>query len=382
MIHPTGGSMAARYLARLLAAAALALPALAHADEPEPSSAASPALLTEGAFERFRWYGEELIYSVQILGSEGARAGLAAGFPEEVDGVMVTPLHGLVQSVGLLAGVFSIDDTADTWIEPATGLPVRAVKELNERGQFRSYDVSYHQHLHRADVERVRDGRPGRFFRFVPSDLYDALSWIYDLRSRDFAVGNQYVYHIYDGWKLSRLTIRVVRHRIVITGMGNIQAAEVEFVREVLGSNQAIPWVATTVALPPVYLVNEAARRVGVGWISLDERRLPLGVAIDTPIGSIRILLDDHTPPDPRYRPDPRLAQPDPDRIARPPAYDLPSEEEAESAPASPNRATMQRSADPSARPSLLRVLEEQEARDGDGAVEGDGGDQAPSDAP
>jgi len=217
----------ARALVVLVALAAW--PAIAVADPPTERSAAP--LPSESAFERFRWYGEELIYTVQILGSEGARAGLAAGYPEDRDGIPSIRLHGLVQSVGLLSGVFAIEDVADTWIETATGLPLYAVKDLNERNQQRRYEVTYHQLNHRADIERVRDGRDTRFFRYVPSDLYDALSWIYDLRSRDLDVGQEYVYHIYDGWKLSRLTVRVIRHRIVITGMGNIQAAEFEFVR-------------------------------------------------------------------------------------------------------------------------------------------------------
>jgi len=97
----------------------------------------------------------------------------------------------------------------------------------------------------------------------------------------------------------------------------------------VLGSSLSVPWAAS-ISLPPGYSVSEPVRRVGVGWVSTDPRRLPLGVAIDTPIGSVRILLDDWTATDASFRPDPTLAVNNPTRMRAVLDLDLPSEDELE----------------------------------------------------
>lgn len=295
----------------LLATALVAWPVTQAAAQAEAQVAAMPAppeLPSDTAFSRFRWYGEELIYSVQILGREAARAGLAVGFPEDhPDWGWIIPLDGVATSVGLMSGFYAINDVARTWVEPGSGLPRYSTKDLDERGRQRAYAVTYEQPSYRADVVRIRNEGEQRYFRHAPSDLHDAMSWIYDLRSRDLSVGQEYIYYIYDGWKMSRLTVRVGRHRPIFTGLGTLDAAWLQFVREVLTSGIATPWANDVAMTPPVYLVSEGPIALGQGWISLDDRRLPLGVEIDTPLGPIRVMVQEHVPPDPTFRPDPAL---------------------------------------------------------------------------
>ncbi|MFT5992217.1 MAG: hypothetical protein ACI82G_001214, partial [Bradymonadia bacterium] len=202
---------------------------------------------------------------------------------------------GLTNSVGFFNTVYPMRDVALTYLSPDTGLPVFASKELDERGEYRRYDVTYDQDIYRADVERTRNGTQ-RYRRTVPSDLHDMMSWFIDLRSRDFSVGNEYVYHIYDGWKLSRLTVRIVDHEDIYTGLGFIPSARMRFTREVLASYSVLPF-ANEAALPPVYNVTDGPSNLGIGWFSLDDRRLPVGAEVDAPIGQLRMILQRHTPP-------------------------------------------------------------------------------------
>lgn len=247
--------------------------------------------------ERFRWSGEELHYTIEMLGAESARCAIAIGHPiEHEDHGTVIPLDGLTISVGFFANVYPMEDTALTFVDPGDGLPVTSTKVIDERNRVRSYEVDYLHGTFVSNIIRRADDGARRMARYIPSDTHDALSWMVDLRSRDLSVGRAYVYHVFDGWKLSRLTVRVEDHTDVYTQLGILDVAEVRFTREVLGSFHPLPYF-DSLALPPVYSVTEGPQDLGVGWFSLDDRRLPVGVELETPIGHLRMLLDRHVPP-------------------------------------------------------------------------------------
>jgi hypothetical protein len=274
-------------LRRLLPLLALALPCAANAQLPQDS-----------AEERFEWYGEELYYSIEMLGSEAARCAIAVGYPTDHDEHgLVVPLEGLALSVGFFANVYPMEDTAVTYVG-TDGLPVQSTKVIDERNRERSYAVAYEQETFTSAILRTEGEHTRRTGRFVPSDTHDAISWMLDLRSRDLGIGNEYVYHIFDGWKLSRLTARITDHTEVYTELGIMEVAEMTFTREVLASHHPLPYADDSTLLPPVYVVNEGPAELGIGWFSLDDRRIPVGVDIETPIGHLRMIIDRHVVPD------------------------------------------------------------------------------------
>lgn len=257
-------------------------------------------LATETWASRFAYVGEQFYYSVEILGAESARTAFAIGAPSEIENYgTVIPLEGLTESVGFFSTIYPMRDTAQTLISPETGLPIWSEKVIDERGSRRSYTVEYDQSAFRAVVTRDRDGRISRYSRLGPSDLHDALSWIVDIRSQPMEVGAEYEYYIYDGWKLSLLTLRVREHTEVYTGLGLIDVAELRLTREVLTSVSPLPFADDLVQLPPVYMPTAPAEVVGTCWFSLDDRHLPVGVEISTAIGRLRLILDEYVPPAP-----------------------------------------------------------------------------------
>ncbi len=271
----------------LLALASMAFPAIAQADD----------LPQDSAEERFEWYGEELHYSIEMLGSEAARTAIAVGYPtEHEEHGLVVPVEGLSISVGFFANVYPMEDTAITYVAN-DGLPVHSTKVIDERNRERSYAVSYETDRFVSEILRTEGESTRRTGRFIPSDTHDAMSWMLDLRSRDLSVGNEYVYHVFDGWKLSRLTARIEQHTEIYTEIGILDVAEMTFTREVLASHHPLPWADDTTLLPPVYVVSEGPSELGVGWFSLDDRRIPVGVDVETPIGHLRMIIDRHVAP-------------------------------------------------------------------------------------
>lgn len=275
-----------RKVLQLLTLFAFAAPVAAQAELPQDS-----------AEERFAWYGEELYYSIEMLDSEAARCAIAVGYPtEHEDYGLVVPLEGLALSVGFFANVYPMEDTAVTYID-RDGLPVHSTKVIDERNRERAYAVAYRHDEFVSEIARTEDESTRRTGRFVPSDTHDAISWMLDLRSRDLSVGQEYVYHIFDGWKLSRLTARVTAHTEVYTELGIMDVAEMTFTREVLASHHPLPYADDTTILPPAYIVTEGPSQLGIGWFSLDDRRIPVGVDVETPIGHLRMVIDRHVPP-------------------------------------------------------------------------------------
>lgn len=299
---------------RLLAACVLALLALAaplsahagpnrqaapQAAEAQVDAAAEAAQrhgLNERPWsERNRFAGETLVYSVEILGGEAARAAISMGpiIQHEQHG-RVIPLEGVSSSTGFFERMYPMRNVGETYLDPETGQPVFAEKIIRERGRERSYAVTYARNVYRADVRRVRDGRADGFRRYVPSDIHDGFSWIYDMRSRDLSVGHEFVYYVYDGWRLSRLTFQILSHERISTPIGVRDAAYFRVTRDVLESWPLLPWAERTAVLPPVFQPT-MSYTLGHGWISLDEQRVPIGVELDSPLGPIRMMVSRHT---------------------------------------------------------------------------------------
>ncbi|TVQ99002.1 MAG: DUF3108 domain-containing protein [Deltaproteobacteria bacterium] len=287
----------------LLAALLLALaPTGSGSATPTPDGAATteetdPHNIEEPSWaDRFRWAGEELHFTVEILGGEAARAALSIGPPIEHERWGRTvPIQGIAGSLGFFDRIYPMENDGMTFLDPETGLPFFAEKSIRERGNVRSYAVTYARHVFRADVRRVRDGRADSFRRFVPSDLHDGFSWIYDMRSRDLSVGHEFVYYIYDGWRLSRLTFRILSHEWIDSPIGSRHAAYFQVRRDVLDSSPLVPWAERTAVLPPV-LHPTSSYVLGYGWLSLDEDRIPIGVQLDSPLGPIRMMIRRHVP--------------------------------------------------------------------------------------
>jgi hypothetical protein len=254
-------------------------------------------LPTETWAERLNSEGAEFYYSLRILGAEAGRAAFTIGGPVETDYGPVLPLQGMAVSVGFFAAVYPFENTAITYVDLDDGLPVWTEKVIDERDAHRVYAVTFDQDEFQADVARDRDGRMSEYSRYAPSDLHDALSWIVDIRTRPLEEGDIYVYHVYDGWKLSRLTCRVVDHTRMFTEFGMLPVIEMQFTREVMTSMAPLPWADDSTTLPPVYMLTDGPTDVGRGWFSNDELRLPIGVSITAPIGSMEMRLDRYVIP-------------------------------------------------------------------------------------
>jgi hypothetical protein len=84
----------------------------------------------------------------------------------------------------------------------------------------------------------------------------------------------------------------VVRNGTSYCALGELPSAEVELTREVLASEPMLPYAVRGVELPPVYLEEEAAKKVGRAWFGLDARRLPIAIEVVTSLGPLAVRIE------------------------------------------------------------------------------------------
>lgn len=262
-----------------------------------------PIALAEGLHQ---YQGEELYYSLEFMGAETARAALVVGDYTDRDGTEVLPIYGLAETTGLAAMVYPMKDEGSTLAAPDTGRPLVKEVILNERGEYRRYEVSYAEDAYRASVTRLREGATSRYDRVLPRTSYDGLSWIFAVRQQDLTPETTSIYYIFDGWKLSRVHVTVSDDIDEIrVGDEYIDCARLTLYREVLSSAPPLPFIHETAILPPSMWIRDTAvgQQVGELWISADDRRLPVQIVFHNDLISATASLASYRPPAAGYAP-------------------------------------------------------------------------------
>ncbi|MFW5968620.1 MAG: DUF3108 domain-containing protein [Persicimonas sp.] len=247
--------------------------------------------------EPFPWPGEELYYSVRVNDAEALRASVRAGHPRMHNDLAYVPISGVAQSVGFFNQVYPLDDRGHTFIDPSDRRPLRSEKDFEERGKTRTYRVDYALDDYRARVEKSNKKHDNRFNYAIPEPTHDMMSWMYALRSEsEFAVGDEFSYYVYDGWKLSRVNLEVVAEEDVLTPMGWFKSYRLSFVRQVLDSKRKK--ASDDSFEDPELKMRTPRDKSGHLWLSRDENRLPIKVSLDTKFGKSEAVLIKYEPHD------------------------------------------------------------------------------------
>lgn len=257
-------------------------------------------LLAGGSYDPTVWAGEEFQYTISMMGGEAARAVLTIGAATlDANLGQVVPVQGMITSVGLLSAILSFRYAGLTYLDTADGKPIWSEKLLEDTGRSRTYTTYYDRDAFEASVTRKEGTTERSYERLIPSHVDDAFSWLFRLRVSDLAVGDRYTYYIFDGWTLRRMHIRVAAHIERYEDAAQqkrVMAAELVITADSMTEHPALPWALDAADLAPVFSVRRSDP-VATAWISLDDRRIPLGIEVRTPIGFMRIALTRHVPP-------------------------------------------------------------------------------------
>ncbi|MEK6287244.1 MAG: DUF3108 domain-containing protein [Acidobacteriota bacterium] len=259
-----------------LAMVALSFPtslSQSHPDKAERSAAAS-ASAPRNPFTT----GERLSYDVSwadfiVAGELTIETDVRRSF-DGVDGYHVT---AQARTVGLVNGLFKVNDVYDSFINAATLQPFRAEKRSRHGKKQAQSSAIIDQERRTA---RLASGRTLE----IPPDTYDLAGLIFAIRGMDLTMGKSHTLTLIEDEKLYTIKVQPEAREKVTTRAGSYDAVK----------------IATSMARGRE---NDKLYNLRI-YISNDERRLPVLITAEPSWGSVRVELTSATPAPPQKRSD------------------------------------------------------------------------------
>lgn len=250
------------------------------------------------AFDPRHYVGEDVRYSISLMGGEAAR-GIVTVDPSQVDGELgeIVPIQGMASSTGLLSAVMRFKYGGMVYASVEDGHPAWSEKLLEDKGRTRTYTTTYDRDAYDARTVHEENDRKSARHYVIPRHVDDIFTWLFRLRNADLSVGQEYISYMFDGWVVRRLHIRVASHQDayrVDAFNTSVPAAELVVTVESVTPWVALPWTENAATLSPVFIATKKPQVVTM-WMSLDARQIPLGITIETPVGHARISLIRYT---------------------------------------------------------------------------------------
>jgi Protein of unknown function (DUF3108) len=212
--------------------------------------------------------GERFVYQVKFSEVPVGEATLALVGTDTIRG------HQLVHAMFAVKGgtvFYHVNDTTESWFDPATMTSYRFWQNVNEGGR----------HVHRRfefypeSSAMVQEGK-GR--EPSVSDPLDDASFLYFVRTQPLEVGQTYEYARYFRPSINPVTVRVLRKERVTVAAGTFDAIVVQ------------PEFKT----PGLFSKGGHAEV----WVTDDARRAVVQIKSQLPIGSINLYLTSEDPGD------------------------------------------------------------------------------------
>jgi hypothetical protein len=206
--------------------------------------------------------GESLTYTVRYGVLTGGK-----GYFSVNDTVINGKRTSHVVCMGVTSGLpdvfFKVRDVYESFIDPSTQLPVKAVRNISE-GRYRYYDEIVYDHSQNK-VHTIKKGTEN-----VPTQTLDIVSAFYHARNNTFDdnldIGDTIMYTTYFAGEVFPLRIKYRGRERVKTKFGNIMCHKFSPITEV---GRAFK--------------TEDDMQV---WISCDDNRLPIKIQFDMWAGS------------------------------------------------------------------------------------------------
>lgn len=227
----------------------------------------------------FFYPGEKLVYKISYLGLTVGEAQAEIETLEEWNGRPAYHMVVRVKSHPVLDWIYKVRDEHHTWIDAENLHSLRYEKKLRE-GRYRVHEVmTYDQEAHTAVYESLTN--KSRKEMFIPKNVQDQLSCGYFFRTLKIEPDTVVKIPVNADEKNWELEVKLFQSEpMEIEEVGIFQALEAEPVIKFQG----------------IFVKRGKIR----GWISLDERRIPLMMKVKVPVvGHITARLSSYTPGSP-----------------------------------------------------------------------------------
>ncbi len=218
------------------------------------------------------WFpvGEKINYRIYwgVIG-----VGTATVSTEWVDmgGRKLVLIRSRAVSNKVLEKLYPVNDVVEALVDAETFLPVVFVKNLRE-GRHRYYEVTTFDHNEGKARWRSLIKEQEKEFQ-IEQDSRDLLSFLYFMRSKPIAVGEEQRHRVMADDKIYDLLVRVLKvEDVKLPLYGKVKCIKIEPEAAFQG-----------------LFVRKGKMTV---WVSSDDRRLMTMAVIDTPFANVKLLLD------------------------------------------------------------------------------------------
>ena len=224
-------------------------------------------------FEEPDYLGEDLNYIISY-GIWNAGLGRLTYDKDSISGMY--HIKAIGRTIGLANVLYKILDIYDSYIDPETGLPVKAIRNARE-GSYSEYNEVTFDHFSRPDSVIAISQKSG--IHVLPKGILDILSGFYYLRknyiSKEMKEGEMFLVKTYFTDELWDFRIRYMGRETIKTKLGKIDC----------------------LMFNPVTEVGRAFKTEDdmTIWISDDKNLIPVKVRVDLRIGSFKVNLVDYS---------------------------------------------------------------------------------------
>lgn len=217
------------------------------------------------------YIGEKLEYSIYY---SFIRAGTATmSFQEDtLSGNYYIKMDS--KTVGIANTLYRIRDIYECTMDPRTGYPLKAIRNVRE-GRYKAYNEVEYDHHSRVDSTIVNSQKSG--IAVVPKEIYDILSAFYLLRKKCVSAplqkGDTILIKTYFTDEVFDLIIRFIGKENVKTQFGKIKCLKFNPVTEVGRAFKTEDDMSI--------------------WFTDDPNFLPIKIRMDLRVGSVRVELVD-----------------------------------------------------------------------------------------
>ena len=233
-------------------------------------------LLTLSAFGEYRYpVGERATYTIKWGLVSCGTSTISCDAVEE-NGTKLIRIRVQVKSNWLVSTVYPVDDTVDCFIDPETQLSIRLEKSTSEGGFICKDILTIDRETNTAYWEsqslNVSTNYP------IEPGSCDAVSFLYAFRQYDFKTEESRDFN---------LAVDTALHGITITAKKTDKKKVGEIGKTLCRKYRVIP-------KRDDLFVRKIPKEI---WLSEDDRKIMVKMTAKVPVGSVRIVLDEYTPP-------------------------------------------------------------------------------------
>ncbi|TKG90099.1 DUF3108 domain-containing protein [Puteibacter caeruleilacunae] len=191
------------------------------------------------------------------------------------DGKMTTHLKVRGRSVGIVDALYKVDDIYESWVDPATNLPLKAIRNVKEKN-YRYYNETLFYH----EKDSAYSQKSG--WRAVDDNITDMLSVFYYFRGHELLTGlekgDKFSVPLWHSDKIYKIDVIYLGKKDLQTRFGKINC----FV------------LAPQVKKGKIFKKTDAL----TVWISNDRNKVPLLLDLDIKVGSLKCELVEYVSPE------------------------------------------------------------------------------------